>query len=137
MPRDPQKAIERKRRFRQREHEARYGPGAGDMRGRHGNHAKGSANARWNRDARLLSSHGYVLIRVGTEHPLAFGNGYAYEHMLVWIAAYGPLAAGETLHHKSKDKTDNRLSNLEKLTRSEHGRHHAEERDRDALGMFL
>jgi hypothetical protein len=80
-----------------------------------------------------LSSHGYVLTRVGAGHPLAFGTGYADEHTLVWVTAYG-LAPGETVHHRSKDKTDHRLGNLEKLTRAEHCRRHIGERDRDARG---
>ena len=138
MPRDPIKAEARRRRYLERRKIARYGLAAIgiDMRGRHGNHARGPGNGRWNPD-RMTSSHGYVLLRVGRKHPLAFGNGYAYEHVLVWTAAHGPLGRDESIHHKSKDKTDNRLENLEKLTRSDHGRHHIAERDRDALGRVL
>ena len=34
MARDPEKARERKRRYVAREHAKKFGPGAGDMRGR-------------------------------------------------------------------------------------------------------
>lgn len=47
---------------------------------------KGSNHGRWNHE-KLISSHGYVKIRVGKGHPLADPNGYAYEHLLVWVAA--------------------------------------------------
>lgn len=93
-------------------------------RGRHGNHARGSAHHRWN-SGRMLSEHGYVKIRVGKEHPLADPNGYAYEHLLVWIAAgRRPPGQGQTLHHENEDKTDNRLENLELLTRPDHAAEH-------------
>jgi hypothetical protein len=108
-----------------------------DGRGRHGHHARGVANGRWN-DGRMRSSQGYVLVRVGKDHPLAFGNGYAYEHLLVWAAAGRPMPGpDELIHHDNEDKTDNRLGNLVKITRSEHGEHHIAERDRDADGRLL
>lgn len=86
----------------------------------------------------MLSSHGYVKVRVGREHPLADPNGYAYEHLLVWVAAGKPRPQnGLTLHHVNGDKTDNRIANLRLLTRSEHGGEHNAARVRDALGRFL
>lgn len=140
MPsRDPAKAAERKRRYLLRQKVKKYGPQAAttDMRGRHGNHARGPANGRWN-DGRLISSHGYVLVRVGKRHPMAFGNGYAYEHDLIMVAFIGRmLAPGEVVHHKNEVKTDNRIENLEILTGSEHVRLHNAERERDALGRFV
>lgn len=107
-----------------------------DMRGKHGNHARGPEHGRW-QDGRLVSSHGYVLVRVGRDHPLAFGNGYVYEHHLVWISAGNPpIEEDETLHHINGIKSDNRIGNLELLERSEHGEIHSELRQRDELGRF-
>jgi hypothetical protein len=144
MPyKDPEKRREnqraRSRAFRERQKVERFGPEAAgvDMRGRHGNHARGEKHPRWN-DGRLLSSDGYVLVRVGKDHPMAFGQGYAYEHDLVAVAALGrPLAPDEMVHHKHGNKTDNRWGeSLVVVTRSEHARIHDAERGRDELGRF-
>lgn len=79
----------------------------------------------WN-DGRMLSSHGYVKVRVGKEHPLADPNGYAYEHLLVWVAAGNPRPEpGYLLHHKNEIKTDNRISNLDLIDRYAHGVGHS------------
>lgn len=104
-------------------------------RGVHDNHARASAHPRWNRAIR--SSDGYVKVRVGTNHPLADPMGYAYEHLLVWAAAQKRLPrTDELLHHRDDDKTNNRLGNLELMTRSEHARLHADKRTRDTGGRF-
>ena len=106
-----------------------------DGRGK-GPKAKGSAHYRWN-DGRMLNEDGYVKVRVGRDHPLADSNGYAYEHIVVWCAAGRPRPGdGETLHHKNEDKTDNRLDNLELLTRGEHNALHIAERGRRSNGQF-
>lgn len=89
-----------------------------------GNHKSGADCPRWS-DDKIISSHGYVKLRVGVEHPLADPNGYAYEHLVVWIAAGNQRpTAHQLLHHKNENKTDNRLGNLELITRLEHARKH-------------
>ena len=138
MSRDAEKARARGKRYRDRKKVERYGPGADaiDMRGRQGNHLRSSDHPRWNSD-RIMSSHGYVKVRVGQDHPLADPNGYAYEHLLVWVAAGNPPPGpGQTIHHRNEDKTDNRLSNFELLARAEHALHHLAERGRDKAGRF-
>jgi hypothetical protein len=64
-------------------------------------------------------------------HPLADPNGWAYEHIVVWVSAGNarPLK-GEVLHHVNEDKTDNRIENLRLMTRSEHNRLHNAARGR-------
>lgn len=113
------------------------GVGRGNNSASWGNHKSGSDHHRWN-TGRMLNEDGYVKVRVGADHPLADQNGYAYEHLVVWCAA-GRLRPvdGETLHHKNEDKTDNRIGNLELLTRSEHNRRHNAGRQRDARGRLI
>ncbi len=88
-------------------------------------------------NGRVVSSHGYPKTTVGIGHPLADPNGYAYEHLVVWVSAGNPRPeTDEILHHRNGDKTDNRIENLELLTRAEHNQHHNAERGRDEHGRF-
>ena len=107
-----------------------------DRRGKHGHHQHGARHHRW-KSGRIVSSNGYVKIRVGREHPLADPNGYAYEHLLVWVSAGRPKPPqGFVLHHENKQKQDNRLENLRQKSRGGHNRLHNAARGRDALGHF-
>ena len=100
------------------------------------NTRRGADHHRWNK-GRIISEDGYVKIRLGVDHPLADPNGYAYEHLVVWCAAGNQRPKpGEALHHKNEDKTDNRYSNLELLTRGAHNARHNATRGRLPNGRF-
>lgn len=72
-----------------------------------------SKNPNW-KGGRSITSHGYVLVRVGIGHPLADCRGYAYEHRLIAEKIIGrPLKAGELVHHKNGNKKDNSEGNIE------------------------
>jgi len=43
-------------------------------------------------------------------------------HRIVWMLAHGPIPKGSVIHHRNGDTRDNRLPNLELLTRAEHAR---------------
>lgn len=93
-------------------------------KGAHSAHRRGNSHHRWN-SGRMMSSHGYVLVRVGRGHPLANANGYAYEHLLAWVNAGNPRpGVNEVLHHINEDKTDNRVENLALLSRLAHSEEH-------------
>lgn len=93
-------------------------------KGFHSNQPKASDQHRWKAGSQVGST-GHVKVRVGKGHPLADPNGYAYEHLVVWVSAGNPRPAkGEILHHINEDKTDNRLKNLQLMTRSEHSQMH-------------
>jgi hypothetical protein len=93
-------------------------------------------NSRWNR-GRLISSQGYVLIRVGKCHPLADPRGYAYEHLLVWVAAGRKRPRrGFLIHHRDENKRHNWLGNLKRQPLSKHSRDHAQRQRCGRNGQF-
>lgn len=79
---------------------------------------QGERSRNW-KGGRYFNSNGYVMIW-GRNHPRAHSNGYVLEHIRVWMAAYGPVAAGHVLHHLNGVKSDNRLENLATLPRGKH-----------------
>jgi hypothetical protein len=82
---------------------------------------KGAGNPNW-KGGRSVASNGYVLIKVGVDHPLADVRGYAYEHRLVASAQLGrPLRPGELAHHEDEDPLNNAPSNVIPVaSRAEH-----------------
>lgn len=68
---------------------------------------------------RRISTWGYVLIYVST-------NRYEFEHRLVMEKSIGrKLEHDEHVHHINGNKQDNRMDNLQVLSKSEHQRIHA------------
>ena len=86
---------------------------------------RGAESPHWKGGVR--AARGYREIRPND----ASGRVYVREHRLVMERHLGrPLSVDEVVHHKNGNKLDNRIENLELMTRSEHGALHARERCR-------
>jgi hypothetical protein len=67
--------------------------------------------------------YNYCVVR---DHPKSTKNDYVLEHRVVVENSIGRmLKENEVVHHINEDKKDNRLENLQIMTRSEHASHHA------------
>ena len=78
---------------------------------------------RWHRE-KLLHQGKYWLI-FKPDHPYSDQKGYVREHRLVLEEFLGRyLSKDELVHHKNGIKTDNRIGNLEVMTRSQHIKMH-------------
>lgn len=63
-----------------------------------------------------------------------YAHNQVYEHVLVWWRETGTVPqAGEDVHHKNENRSDNRFSNLEKKTKPEHTRIHNREKWKPAV----
>ena len=72
----------------------------------------------------LLTMRGYRSV-LEKDHPCADSKGYVYEHRLVMERKIGRyLNPSELVHHKNWIKTDNRIENLQIISRAEHNREH-------------
>lgn len=85
-------------------------------------------NIKWKGGERI--QHGYKQLLV-KDHPYGIDIGYVYEHRYVMeqhLKRY--LKPDEVVHHLNDNKLDNRIENLEVMTRSEHSSHHGRTRIR-------
>lgn len=95
----------------------------------------GASNPQWGGGIRV-THHGYVMVKTGTDHPLADVRGYVYLHQLV-VAAAGVDLTGVEIDHQNGDRRDNRFANLAVRSKSEHSRRHTAERPRGARGRWV
>lgn len=49
---------------------------------------------------------------------------WRYRSRIVWQEAYGPLTSADIVHHVNHNPMDDRLENLQRVTRAEHARIH-------------
>lgn len=83
---------------------------------------RGELHGSWRGGTR--KNCGYVMV-YSPEHPNATA-GYVMQHRLVMEQYLGRLLERhEEVHHKNESRSDNRIENLELMTKSEHMRHHA------------
>jgi len=76
-------------------------------------------------------SKGDYLYAIVRDHPNRTDNNYVLLHRVLMENKLGRLLdSTEVVHHKNHNKKDNRLENLEVMSRSAHAKHHAREMGR-------
>lgn len=91
----------------------------------------GENNPAWKGGRYLEPEKGYVMVR-NRSHPRARANGYVLEHILVAEQMLGrPLTPEEEVHHKNRDRADNRPENLQVF--ANHLEHWMEEHYEDVV----
>ena len=87
-------------------------------------------------EVKKVVKKGDYLYAVCPDHPNRTVNNYVLMHRVVMENALGRLLTGsEVVHHKNHNKHDNRIENLEVMTKSNHAKHHAEDRPRSILNL--
>lgn len=80
-------------------------------------HSVGKDHYNW-KGGKKYDTRGYLMIRVGVRK-------YRPEHVIVMEQTLGrQLTEDEAVHHKNGIKDDNRLENLQLVTKSEHSKIH-------------
>ena len=88
-----------------------------------GKHLTGPKNFNW-KGGKMISHNGYVLLKK-RGYSRANNHGYVFEHILVMEEHIGRLLKlDEVVHHINHNKQDNRIENLQLMTRSEHMKLH-------------
>ena len=79
---------------------------------------KGEKHFNWKGGRTLGKGYYYILM---PEHPSSNKDGYVSEHRLVIEAFFGRILSKEwEVHHKDKNTLNNRIDNLQLLTKSDH-----------------
>lgn len=78
----------------------------------------------WNyKNGSMVDSDGYIRV-LDMDNPRA-KSGYVLEHILVMEKYLGRmLTKDEVVHHKNENRKDNRIENLQLMTRAEHVSYH-------------
>lgn len=79
---------------------------------------------QWTFKGVITATNGYISI-YKPKHPKADSRGYVYQHRFFMEEKIGRfLEKNEIVHHKNHNKHDNRIENLELMTKAQHNHLH-------------
>lgn len=90
---------------------------------------RGEKTSRW-KNGRTITREGYVVVTLSLDDPMAVmapkgRNLRVREHRLIMARHLGrPLKPSEVVHHKNRNKMDNRIENLELFDYVDHALEH-------------
>jgi SWI/SNF-related matrix-associated actin-dependent regulator 1 of chromatin subfamily A len=83
----------------------------------------------------FIDKDGYVRLSGYQNHPRSWSGGLVYEHLIVMEKHLGYVVPKNMdVHHKNRNKSDNRIENLELITVSEHNIEHKRHRN---FGLYI
>ena len=99
-------------------------------------HLFGSRDKNLNWRGGRITANGYIRL-LAHDHPDADRDGYVSEHKLIIEKHLGRyLCVGEAVHHKNRIRTDNRIENLEVLTKSIHAQLYINQRIKNGFPAY-
>lgn len=81
----------------------------------------------WEYSTKTMDKNGYIRMHAGN-HPFSNGRKMISQHIMAMeLHLQRPLTPLECVHHINENKQDNRLENLQLMTKAQHSKMHAQE----------
>jgi hypothetical protein len=115
---------------------SKRGKWAGENNPKYGIHLYGDKNPHW-KGGEMLDKDGYVLVKK-RDHPRCNAIGYIRKHRLVYEEYHKcVILSWAAIHHINGIKDDNRIDNLELMSKVNHTRLESNKRRDPITGRFL
>ncbi len=96
-------------------------------------------NPNWKPTKKGETWQGYIRLFGKHDCPYSDKRGRVFKHRYIWWKEYGDsnlIMDKEVLHHKNRDKVDNRIENLEKMNVAKHNKIHFKKRTPEEIKRY-